>query len=407
MTRTPAERTERGLDRLVNFSDAVTAIAITFLVLPLVDVVEEGGYDDLGRLLADHSGTLAAFVVTFAVIGRLWLVQHAVFEEVRAYSPALVAVNFVWLAAIVLLPFAANLLSTVFTDDPSVFALYIGVVIAASAATLGMRLLLRRDPALGAGAPQPLSRPLIVLGLLGVALVLAVAVPAVNMLWLLLLLLLEPLDRWARRRRPRASARPVRTPRGLDRLVNFSDATVAIAITLLVLPLVQLAPEIAESGEGVAALLDDHLDQVLAFALSFVLIAVFWIPHHRVFERADDYDGPLAWLDLLWLAAVAFFPFATGVIALLPDSRGTIGLYVGTMVVMSGALVLIERHLERRPELLREGVAGAPLRRALVPFGLLVLAFALAMAAPSLWWLLVLLLQRPVQVLLERRRPAG
>ena len=36
-----------------------------------------------------------------------------------------------------------------------------------------------------------------------------------------------------------------RTPRGLDRLVNFSDATIAIAITLLVLPLVDVANQIS------------------------------------------------------------------------------------------------------------------------------------------------------------------
>ncbi|MCM6763071.1 TMEM175 family protein [Rathayibacter sp. ZW T2_19] len=405
MTRTAADRTERGLDRLVDFSDAVTAIAITFLVLPLVDAVEEGGSDGLGPLLADHVGTLSAFVVTFAVIGRLWLVQHAVFEEVRRYSPALVAVDFVWLAAIVLLPFAANLLSSTSTDDPSVVALYIGVIAGASAATLGMRLLLRRDPDLAApGTRQPLARSVIVLGLLLAALVLAVVVPTVGVLWLLMLLLAEPIERLVRRRRPGPRTRPVRTARGLDRLVGFADATVAIAITLLVLPLVELAPRIAADGGGVAALLDDHLDQVLAFALSFLLIAVFWIPHHRVFELVDDYDGGLARLGLLWLAAVTFLPFATSVIALLPDTRGAIGLYLGTMTVMSGALVLIERHLGRHPALLREGVGEVPLRGALVPFGLLVLALVLAMAVPSLWWLLVLLLQTPVRRLLDVRR---
>ena len=76
---------------------------------------------------------------------------------------------------------------------------------------------------------------------------------------------------------------------------------------------------------------------MLAFALSFTLIAVFWMPHHRVFELAGDYDAGLVWLDLLWLAAIAFFPFSTSALALLPDSRATTGLYLGTMVVVDGA----------------------------------------------------------------------
>ncbi|NRG40234.1 DUF1211 domain-containing protein [Rathayibacter sp. VKM Ac-2835] len=405
---TTGERTERGLDRLVNFTDATVAIAITFLVLPLVDVVEEGGATDLGALLAGHSGTLTAFFITFAVIGRLWLVHHAVFEGVARYSPALVAVNFVWLAAIVLLPFAANLLSNVFATDPSVFALYIGTMIVASTATLAMQLIVRRDPELlapGVDVPRSLSRSLIVIALLLVALVLAVAVPSVNMLALLLLLLSGPIERLVHRGHSPERHRPARTERGLDRLVNFSDATVAIAITILVLPLVELAPEIARDGGGVSAVLVEHLDTVLAFALSFTLIAVFWIPHHRVFELAGDYDAGLVWLDLLWLVAIAFFPFSTSAIALLPDSRATIGLYIGTMVVVSGALLLIELRLRRRAGLLREGAGPVRLSPAVVPFALLVLALALALILPSigLWWLLLLILQRPLSALLHRR----
>lgn len=401
-------RSERGLDRLVNFTDATVAIAITFLVLPLVDVVEEGGSPDLGTLLSQNYGTLSAFFITFAVIGRLWLVHHAVFEGVARYSSALVTANFVWMASIVLLPFAANLLSNVFDTDPSVFALYIGTMIVASAATLAMQLILRRDPDLLAPGVEPLrsaSHSAIVLALLAATLVLAVTVPAVNMFALFLLLLSGPIDRLAHRGRPSARGRQIRTERGLDRLVNFSDATVAIAITILVLPLVQLAPEIAREGGGVGAVLDVPLDSLLAFALSFALIAVFWVPHHRIFELAGDYDAGLVWLDLLWLASIAFFPFATSALAQLPDSRATIGLYIGTMVVMSGALVLIERHLLRRPGLLREGVGRVRLTRALVPFGLLSLALVLALLLPAvgLWWLFLLLLQRPIWLLTARR----
>ena len=75
------------------------------------------------------------------------------------------------------------------------------------------------------------------------------------------------------------------------------------------------------------------------------------------------------------------------------------------MVVMSGALVLIERHLLRRPGLLRAGVGAVRLTRALVPFGLLSLALVLALLLPSigLWWLLLLTLQRPLWLLDARR----
>nr|WP_272914869.1 TMEM175 family protein [Rathayibacter iranicus] len=399
---------------MVNLTDATVAIAITFLVLPLVDIVQEGRSPDLGTLLAGNYGTLSAFFITFAVIGRLWMVHHSVFEGIGSHSPALVVANFVWLAAVVLLPFTANLMSNVLDTDASVIALYVGTMIVASSATLAMQLIVRRDRDLlvdRAEPPRPLSRSLIAIGILVVALVLAVSIPAVNMFALLLLLLSGPIERLLHRRQTVSRTVRTRTAHGLDRLVNFSDATVAIALTVLVLPLVEIAPEIGREGGGVGTLLADHLDQVLAFALSFTLTAVFWIPHHRVFDIAGDYDGGLIWLDLLWLVALAFFPFSTSALAVFSDSPATIGLYIGTMAAMSGALVLIEARFLRHPELRREDVAPPLLARALAPFYLLLLALALALLAPAigLWWLLLLVVQRPVAALLARasRRRSG
>ena len=62
-------RTERGLDRLVNFSDATVAIAITVLLLPLVDIALEIEKLSLGDLFARNLGTIIAFAITFAVNG--------------------------------------------------------------------------------------------------------------------------------------------------------------------------------------------------------------------------------------------------------------------------------------------------------------------------------------------------
>jgi uncharacterized membrane protein len=69
--------------------------------------------------------------------------------------------------------------------------------------------------------------------------------------------------------------------RDLDRLLTFVDAVVAIAITLLVLPLAEAGGEINEVGEGGAAeLLRLHGDDLVGFALSFVVIARLWVGQH-------------------------------------------------------------------------------------------------------------------------------
>ena len=76
---------ERGLERLVLFSDAVVAIALTLLILPLTDVEIEPG-QTLMELLRNNSGKLLAFGISFAVIARYWRGHHSIFKDVRAYD---------------------------------------------------------------------------------------------------------------------------------------------------------------------------------------------------------------------------------------------------------------------------------------------------------------------------------
>ncbi|RKR73603.1 TMEM175 family protein [Frondihabitans australicus] len=201
-------RTERGLDRLVNFSDATVAIAITLLILPLVDVATETRDHDLGTVFHENLGALISFVVTFAVIGQFWTVHHRIFEYVRAYSPRLIAANFVWLAGIVFLPFAANVLSGS-DGQPSISALYIGTMVVVTAAAFGIDLILIRHPELchpESVGDLSLAPSLSFITLLVVAGVIAVVFPAINLYALLILFLgretTKLYDRWL----PRAAA---------------------------------------------------------------------------------------------------------------------------------------------------------------------------------------------------------
>jgi uncharacterized membrane protein len=65
----------------------------------------------------------------------------------------------------------------------------------------------------------------------------------------------------------------MKTTRGLDRLVFFTDAVTAIAITLLILPLVDSVERAAGEGHSAAQFIGDNLSQLAAFGLSFVVIA--------------------------------------------------------------------------------------------------------------------------------------
>lgn len=204
-------RTERGLDRLVNFSDAAVAIAITLLILPLVDLAADLGADEsLGEFFTENIGSFIAFVVTFFVIGRFWTVHHRVFELVGGYSPALIWMNLVWLASIVFLPFAANAISELPTQSGGFYALYIGTMCVLAVSMVGIELVLIRDPDLlreEARGAVDLGRGIAMAVTLLVAAVLAYLVPQVGLFWLFLLLLGGPLSALLGRMSPALRAR--------------------------------------------------------------------------------------------------------------------------------------------------------------------------------------------------------
>ena len=198
-------RTSRGLDRLINVSDAAVAIAITLLILPLVDIAPEIERHTLGYVLAHNVGTVTGFVVTFVVIGRFWMLHHQVFEWVADYDYVLAWVNMLWLFSIVFLPFAANLLSHVNGQSSAVFGLYVGTMVVSSGSMTLIEWMLTRKPALmrpEVRGKVELLRSMVPTVLLVVALILAVLVPSVGLFWLLLLFGASPIERLLRKALP-------------------------------------------------------------------------------------------------------------------------------------------------------------------------------------------------------------
>ncbi|MFG1910106.1 TMEM175 family protein [Kribbella sp. NPDC048928] len=120
-----------------------------------------------------------------------------------------------------------------------------------------------------------------------------------------------------------------------DRLVLFTDAVVAIAITLLVLPLVELVPDVAAEGGSAHSVISEHWQQISTFLLSFVVIANFWLGHHRLFEHVRAYTSAMLRLNLLWLLVIVFLPFPTEIIGAFQSGRFMAGLYIGTILVLS------------------------------------------------------------------------
>ena len=155
-----------------------------------------------------------------------------------------------------------------------------------------------------------------------------------------------------RKRRSRA------TRSDTSRAVAFSDAVIAIVITLLVL---DLRPPDAEPGGLLAALLGEW-PTYLAYAASYIYLAVIWLNHKAAFTRIREMDRGLQWANLGILATLALVPWPTAVIAEtartgnLTDERVAVGLYaiVGAMLCLSWLVFF--SYLARHPDLTKEEV---------------------------------------------------
>ncbi|MGO9335083.1 MAG: TMEM175 family protein [Acidimicrobiales bacterium] len=195
---------ETGFRRLVSFSDAVVAIAIALLILPLVDSASSIGNAALSTFFHDNQTKLLAFALSFAVIGSFWWGQHQMFERARAYNPVLVWGMFLWLLSIVFLPFPTELISAATKGTIAVHAIYIGTMLVAAIGTLVQQWAIVRWPELQEKADDDvvtIDSALILVALMGAALVMTIVFPAVGLWPLLLLLLSRPLERVAAARR--------------------------------------------------------------------------------------------------------------------------------------------------------------------------------------------------------------
>ncbi len=147
-----------------------------------------------------------------------------------------------------------------------------------------------------------------------------------------------------------ASASAESATTAVDRLTFFSDAVVAIAMTLLAIDLA--VPETSTRAD-LAAFIQTHAGGYLAFLISFLVIASVWRNHHRVFRYITDAPPVLVGVTLVWLFTIVLVPFATRLLY-AGDSTSTssdfpfrFGFYALVLVVSSSAFLCSEVIVQR------------------------------------------------------------
>jgi uncharacterized membrane protein len=118
----------------------------------------------------------------------------------------------------------------------------------------------------------------------------------------------------------------------IDRIIFFSDAVIAIAITLLVLQLTDLVGP-GRSGSEVTYAIHHLGPRLFSFVLSFVVIGQFWVGHHRIFRYVRRWDRRLLFVNLAFLMTITFLPFSTALLGTHLDAGAAVQWYALSVLI--------------------------------------------------------------------------
>jgi uncharacterized membrane protein len=194
-------------------------------------------------------------------------------------------------------------------------------------------------------------------------------------------------------RRPEGHDPLTGTSLAFERLLFFSDAVLAISITLLVID-IRLPPDL--SAAAAAGAVGALWPKFLSFAISFLVLGAHWTAHRRMFDLLRGGDGMITRLNLLFLLFSAFLPFSTSLLGEVGPVRFTVVFYALNVTVLGIARAGMWQHALRVPALLRPGLQARALRdetlRSLISPLVFASSLPLAFVSPALataWWALL------------------
>jgi uncharacterized membrane protein len=123
----------------------------------------------------------------------------------------------------------------------------------------------------------------------------------------------------------------------LERLAAYSDAIMAVVATLLVLG-IAVPEDHRFSEEGLLSFLVKMREDLLAYAMSFLIITSYWIQHHVIFLFLHHANRAFTWLNFVFLFFVTLIPFATKLMAAYHQEMRVVLIY-GVLQVACGLLL--------------------------------------------------------------------
>ena len=169
----------------------------------------------------------------------------------------------------------------------------------------------------------------------------------------------------------------------LERLILFSDAVFAIAITLLVIEI--KVPEIDRehlSDTALLSALEKLIPKFFGFIISFMFIGIYWTVHHRLFGYVTEYSKKLITLNMLFLFAIVLMPFSTAFYSeyVMKKMMTPVVFYTGNIVLLGFFNMLMWLYISNPKNKLSEGLSRSEaryniFRSAIVPVFFILYAF--------------------------------
>ncbi|MFD0751811.1 TMEM175 family protein [Mucilaginibacter calamicampi] len=103
---------------------------------------------------------------------------------------------------------------------------------------------------------------------------------------------------------------PERRDFQIERLILFTDAVFAIAITLLIIEIKVPEGHHKNTHQHIVDLLH-MIPKFIGFIMSFFVIAIYWRSHHRIFGFVTSFTEKLIWMNMLFLFTVVLMPFSS------------------------------------------------------------------------------------------------
>jgi len=150
--------------------------------------------------------------------------------------------------------------------------------------------------------------------------------------------------------------------RETGRMISFSDAIFAFAITLLAFNL--KVPDVPHSlaGAELVQWMAALLPQLTVYIFSFIIVGVYWISHHQIFEHIKRRDATLTWLNLFFLLLVSLIPLPAAVLVEYGDTFEAVALYASFMALCSLMLTAIWAYASQGKRCIDESIGAGEIR---------------------------------------------